>query len=392
MKIIVVKKSFLGFGGGTDILWASVRSYLDSGYEVEVLVSESKNNSHYADIKNLVTPIINVDQFSRKFHGFISAMSFFLVPLTLFLLAKKTKKRAVNESIIHIHESLGSILAAVMKVLFGMKQSKIVWTQNDFLPFSPYTHGFRSILRFLLGKIYIRIENYCSKYVDLVCVLDQRSYDYAISNFGSNCEIIINPLVIDFDSTVAEMQEDKNILMDLGLDQKSYVLCNASYSKHRRFQDVVSAVAQLNNSRNSNISVVIVGDSEGNQSYVDELALLAEKLNLRLLQVTKRLHLHDLNLIYTNSYCFCFVGEKQTWGLAPLRSVMLGVSTIVSTGCGVSRILEPVCDVVETGDVSQIVAALESPKEINNVQVKSLKQNYSRNNYTNRILSQLTSL
>ena len=75
------------------------------------------------------------------------------------------------------------------------------------------------------------------------------------------------------------------------------------------------------------------------------------------------------------------MGENQTWGLAPFKALSMGKRTIVSDGCGAAKVLHDQCNVVKTGNISEIIDCFMSPIEIDKKNITVLLDELSIKNY-----------
>ena len=244
---------------------------------------------------------------------------------------------------------------------------------------SPYTVGLRKKLRIYFGGMYQSLENKLSTWLNLTCVLDAKSKHIAKSTL--NCRILENPVALLSESTECHK------FIEL---PKRYVLCNASYSKHRLFDTVIDAVAGYNElAPAQNLSLVIVGDGTGQSELVLDLEERGLFKGIDLLQIPKRVSFGQLNYLYESCDFFAFVGENQTWGLAPFKALSMGKRTIVSDGCGAAKVLHDQCNVVKTGNISEIIDCFMSPIEIDKKNITVLLDELSIKNYVARLLDNL---
>ena len=140
-SVAIVKKSLHGYGGGAELFVACANEYHRRGFKVSMYLCEASNLGQFNLTNFDVNIISTLKQNSSFYQRLYNNLSFLFSPITFLIVAINIMKNS-NHSIVHIHESLGPLLAFYLKVLLGVK-TRVVWTQNDFLIVSPYTHGLR---------------------------------------------------------------------------------------------------------------------------------------------------------------------------------------------------------------------------------------------------------
>lgn len=109
--------------------------------------------------------------------------------------------------------------------------------------------------------------------------------------------------------------------------------------RHRRFEDLIEAVAQLD--AGPPVRARIVGHDGFEPGYADGLEALSRRLDVtdRVEVVRRSISDDELQRLYTAADVFVFPNERQTWGLAPLEALARGTPAIVSSGAGVHEVL-----------------------------------------------------
>ena len=110
----------------------------------------------------------------------------------------------------------------------------------------------------------------------------------------------------------------------------------------RRIEDLVLAFGMLGEKHGQKACLYIGGALDVDHEYVGLIRKLIEQSRM-----TSRVHLlgdlseEELAFMYNRCDLFVFPCDNQTWGLAPLEAMAFGKPTIVSTGSGVSEVLDP---------------------------------------------------
>ena len=131
---------------------------------------------------------------------------------------------------------------------------------------------------------------------------------------------------------------------------------------HRRFEDLVEAMALLDDE--PEIEALIAGSDHADRAYADRLSALirTHRLEGRVRLPRANLSESELRDLYAAGDVLVFPNQRQTWGLAPLEALAAGTPAIVSSGAGVSEILEgrPGVRIVPPEQPAAIAAALRS--------------------------------
>ena len=132
--------------------------------------------------------------------------------------------------------------------------------------------------------------------------------------------------------------------------------------RHRRFEDLIDAVAQLDGALP--VRTRIVGFDGYEPHYADALAARITELGVgdRVELVRESLTDAELRRLYTAADVFVFPNDRQTWGLAPLEALAHGTPAVVSRGAGVHEVLEgrPGVWTVPPGRPDRIAEALRA--------------------------------
>lgn len=125
----------------------------------------------------------------------------------------------------------------------------------------------------------------------------------------------------------------------------------------RRVEDLLSALSQASDSIGD--WELIISGGHRNEEYAEYLRTTAEVLNIAdHLEFRGKTTDKELATLYASSDVFVWPNNPQTWGLAPLEALCFGTPVIVSTGCGVSEVIENVAYLVPPESPDSLAKAL----------------------------------
>ena len=84
-KVVVVKKSMHGYGGGVELFLACAEEYNRLGYDVSIFVCEASNLEQFTLNKFNLKIIANLDSFPIVYRQILINLSFLFSPLTFSL-------------------------------------------------------------------------------------------------------------------------------------------------------------------------------------------------------------------------------------------------------------------------------------------------------------------
>jgi glycosyltransferase involved in cell wall biosynthesis len=129
---------------------------------------------------------------------------------------------------------------------------------------------------------------------------------------------------------------------------------------HRRFEDLVEAMAVL--SDDPSVHARIVGSDHVDPAYANALSDLIEERDLADRVTLPRRSVSDAEMKDTLVAADVFVIQSQryAWGLAPLEAIASGTPVIITPGAGVHEILagRPGVEVVPPGDPAATADAI----------------------------------
>lgn len=150
-----------------------------------------------------------------------------------------------------------------------------------------------------------------------------------------------------------------------GVDDGDFlVLAVALLVPHRRFEDLIDAIAQLND---PSVRCRIVGSDHHDPSYADML-----EARIRSHRLSEQVQLHrravsevELRQLYSAADVYVFPPVRQSYGQAPLEAIASGTPVIVSSGAGVHEILagRAGVHVVDPCAPDQIAAAIRDERQ-----------------------------
>lgn len=126
----------------------------------------------------------------------------------------------------------------------------------------------------------------------------------------------------------------------LGVDDAAFLCVGVGILyPHRRFEDLIEAVARIGSERR--LQALIVGSDHGDPAYADRLAALIRehRLDDRVTLPRRNVTDDELKDAYAAADVFVFPNQRQTWGLAPLEAIASGTPVILSRGAGVHEVL-----------------------------------------------------
>ena len=133
---------------------------------------------------------------------------------------------------------------------------------------------------------------------------------------------------------------------------------------HRRFEDLLQAVALLRD--DPSIRVLIVGSDHAEPEYADRLSAMVEELGLSdRVEMSRRpvsdAEMHDA---YAAADVFTILSQRYAWGLAPLEAIASGTPVILTPGAGVYDVLagRPGVQVVPAEDPRAIAEAIRGAR------------------------------
>lgn len=165
---------------------------------------------------------------------------------------------------------------------------------------------------------------------DAIAVLDNRDAAWLKRFFGKDAVVVRSGV----DSTRSEFRA-----RTMPTGKKLSILLTGILLPHRRFEDLIDAVAILQKDGYS-ILVDIIGDESQNSAYAKRLKDRVQALNLSsAIRFLGKVSEGDLLTHYSSHDIFVFPNHLQSWGLAVFEAMATGMPVIVSKTAGPSEVL-----------------------------------------------------
>jgi glycosyltransferase involved in cell wall biosynthesis len=214
-----------------------------------------------------------------------------------------------------------------------------VWTRNDDTAWErgliPDTTLFeRPSLPGRLARLTAGLPDVVdARSADRIVVLSRRNAEAVKRAYGRDSEVIWCGPPEEFFSPPERAQARAR----LGVaDDEFLAAAIGILFPHRRFEDLIEAVAQLPDER---LRVRIVGSDHQDPDYADRLERLIESTGTgdRIELQRRGIPQDELRDLYAAADVTVFPNRAQAYGLAPLESLASGTPVILSTGIGVSE-------------------------------------------------------
>ena len=145
-------------------------------------------------------------------------------------------------------------------------------------------------------------------------------------------------------------------------DDVFLVLGSGILAPHRRFEELIEAMAQLRD--DPTIHALISGSDHVDRAYADQLqALIAERdLGDRVALPRRSVSDGEMKDMLVAADVFAIMTQRYAWGLAPLEALASGTPVILTPGVGVHDILagRPGVQVVPPEDPAATAGAIRS--------------------------------
>jgi len=292
-----------------------------------------------------------------------------------------------NFDILNPHDWFSTWIAVDVKNKY-LNNSKMVVMLNDMPPCAVKKRTFKNFIEYQKDK---KIH----RHIDSIMVLDGIMRRKAQSYY-KNVKINVVRSGID-------LEKYKNFIFDrakyraklnINEDAKLFV-CASVPNPRRRFEDVIKALNQINNKK---LKLLIIGDLSHNPKYGEKLKNLVKTFGLeeRVTFVSKFLPFDERGSYIASSDVFIFPNEEQTWGLAVIEAMALGVPCIVSNGAGVHEVLTDGENalIYEVGNIIELkekmIHILQNKKAYNRIKRNGQNlvfENFSWEKYKNQVYS-----
>ncbi len=119
------------------------------------------------------------------------------------------------------------------------------------------------------------------------------------------------------------------------------VVASGIFVEHRRFEDLVEAMALAPVRDDPAVHALITGSDHVDAAYADRIAALVDERGLgdRITLSRRSLPEAELRDTYVAADAFAILSQRYGWGLAPLEAIAVGTPVILTPGAGVVDIL-----------------------------------------------------
>jgi glycosyltransferase involved in cell wall biosynthesis len=299
--------------------------------KIVILTNEYNKSSTYKFPKQ--TKIYEKLTVSRKF-PFMWA----ILPQNFISVSRFLKKE--NIYIINSHAGLiGLLFLCILKLIFYQK-----------LKISSFIYDIEELCKTGIKKIVLNLINFLvrEKAVNII-VLDNRMKKLSEEKFKSEntkihvVRIGVSKTILEYEKHKEKLKPTKKLLLKLNkISPKSFkILFFGILIPRRRVEDLLKAINLLKSDYPFiKVKVIIGGSTKVDKDYVNKLYKLTKELNLNE-DIVFVGEVSEKELAYLYKFCDAFVWPcyPQTWGIAPLEAMLFGKPVIVSTGSGVSEVL-----------------------------------------------------
>lgn len=306
-------------------------------------------------------------------------------------LAKKVSDLMLNSQneydLIFAHEEPLSVYAAIKYK--KTKNIPIYWFCYDtiekwFLEWKE-EHKNSALRKFLLQKIYFNYDkNLINKYVDKSAVLDNNMLKRYQRIYGKTPDIRRGGVP----QTVLEYSRKNIFRKQYNLSDDTIVIFSLTrFVNYRRVHDIFDMYEKLDSDIQKKVFIYLDSPITDERYYEWCVKNYEKTLENKNIKINLEYPQNDTEMydMYLSSDIFIFPNENQTWGHAPLEAMACGVTTLVSTGCGISEVMrditaEGVFGVGDTDELSKRVENIIISKSHENISNKQKK--YVENNLT----------
>lgn len=385
-----------------------------AGHEVEVFCYAYDPRQTYAHVQNelsihsvkkLQTAIkepseshSSLKQFIKKFgllnfiltcQRYIQLVHTFFVPEKSTLLLRQEMESVHPLSywdVINVHDYEAYKLARVVT------HPNIVWMLNDMQRnkklHGPFPH--RMFMGFM-HKILIQKEIHN---IRSIAVMDYRNQRLCKEKYERDSTVVRSGIDLDMFDTPAN---------ERAFSKESYTLFASSiFFPHRRFEDLVDALAILIEKGRKNFHLTLNGSPKRAYDYFLFIKNRIESKNLReYVTLVNGLNEEELKKHYLSSDIFVFPNNNQTWGLAIFEAMLAGCACIVSRGSGGHEILTDkenalLVDPESPDQIAENIAFLmDYPEEMERISKNGkdfVKNNLSWDKYAEQMLAVFNNL
>jgi glycosyltransferase involved in cell wall biosynthesis len=296
--------------------------------------------------------------------------------------------------LIFAHEEPLSIYAAIKYK--NIRNIPIYWFCYDtiekwFLEWKE-EHKRSTLRRILLQKIYFKYDKYLiNKYIDRSAVLDNNMSNRYKRLYGET------PLIRrgGVPESILEYNKENKIRKKYNLSDDMVIIFSLTrFINYRRVHDIFDMYEKLPSEIKGKVFIYLNSPITDEHYYKWCMEKYKKTLSNKNIVVSLDYPNSDKEMydMYLSSDIFIFPNENQTWGHAPLEAMGCGVTTIVSTGCGVNEVIkkissEEVYNVTNTSLLAQRITELIKENKYN--EIGAIQKEYVKNNLTWKIICEI---
>ncbi|MES2006542.1 MAG: glycosyltransferase family 4 protein [Patescibacteria group bacterium] len=369
MKIAIVLWEATIFGGTQRQALELGLSLKRAGHEVGVFCYAYDPSRTYANVRNelpiyavkeVQTALQSTVHTSSRAKKFIKKIGLYTVLLVgrqylqsmqnLFVAEKAVVELARRMEQVHplsywdvinVHDYEAYKLARMIK------HPNIVWMLNDMQRtkklVGPLLH------RLYMGFIQKEMIKKEIRNIRSIAVMDYRNERLCKEKYGRDSSVVRSGIDLD----MFDILSSKRVPA-----QSPYTLFASSiFFPHRRFEDLIDALALVVESGRRNFHLVLNGSPERAYEYYTFVKNRIESKDLsEFVTLVNGLSEEELKKQYIASDIFIFPNNNQTWGLAIFEAMLAGCACIVSRGSGGHEVL--------TDGENALLVDPESPEQI----------------------------
>ncbi|SDQ14150.1 glycosyltransferase family 4 protein [Carnobacterium viridans] len=191
---------------------------------------------------------------------------------------KEIKKILVTEQydLVHCQSPIGGVLARIAARTSRKKGTKIVYTAHGFHFFKGAT-----IKNWL---IYYPVEFILARYTDCLITMNKEDYNIAQKKFKCRKIKLVNGVGVDLTKFEKQTDEKKNMLRKrYGFEPEDFVIIYTAELSYRKNQDILIDMMAMENMKDKNIILLLVGKGEEENEYRNKIEKLGLQKKIRLL-------------------------------------------------------------------------------------------------------------
>jgi glycosyltransferase involved in cell wall biosynthesis len=247
-------------------------------------------------------------------------------------------------SVVNPHGIHPIILASIVKLLSfnrKLKNSAFIYDKEEIISSlnNNLINKFRRKLYVFSIKVFLKIGA-----LNEILVLDNPMAQLLRKTLNTNKVKIIR---IGVCHSLLELSKREILLPSekikkiVGKETRIKLFFNGILIPRRRLEDLLAACSLLIKNNQIDVILYIGGSLQYNKQYVDFIFKKVDNLQLsNHVNFLDGLLEEELAYMYKGCDIFIFPPDEQTWGLAPLEAMLFAKPVIVSTGCGVSEVLD----------------------------------------------------